>query len=121
MSLRLLLRDGPYRSLALVTDTHAFVFRHSQPGGGADSVSSSKARRKNSAPKCIVEFTPLYKLDLADYHVLGANNVHGTLGLISIESDVFLCVISGADRVATVRPGETVQRIHSVEFCQCIL
>jgi endonuclease/exonuclease/phosphatase family metal-dependent hydrolase len=38
------------------------------------------------------------------------------LGLITVNSDVFLVVVNGASKVATVRPGETVQRIHSVGF-----
>jgi hypothetical protein len=42
--------------------------------------------------------------------------VYGTLGLINIKTDVFLCVITEALPVAAVRPGENVQRITSVEF-----
>jgi synaptojanin len=30
--------------------------------------------------------------------------------------DVFICVITGSTHVATIRAGETVDRIHSVEF-----
>ncbi len=115
MSLRLLLRDHPQRSLALVTDTHAFIFRHS-PSSVGTNASNSGPTNRISPSKCMVEFTSLEKLDLADYHVLRATGVHGTLGLISINADVFLCVISGATRVATVRPEETVQRILSVDF-----
>jgi synaptojanin len=29
---------------------------------------------------------------------------------------VFICVVTGRHRVATIRPGETVDRIHAVEF-----
>ena len=64
----------------------------------------------------MVEYTALSAVDLADYRPLSAG-VYGTLGLINTNTDVFLCVISGSVRVATVRPGETVQRIISVEFC----
>ena len=31
-------------------------------------------------------------------------------------TDVFICVITGRHRVATVRSGETIDRIHAVEF-----
>lgn len=65
-----------------------------------------------------MEFSRLNAVDLTDYRTLHSSAVHGTLGLININADVYLCVISGAVRVATVRPGETVQRILSVEFCQ---
>ena len=30
--------------------------------------------------------------------------------------DVFICVITGRHRIATIRSGETVDRIHAVEF-----
>ncbi|KAL9639883.1 MAG: hypothetical protein Q9164_000631 [Protoblastenia rupestris] len=55
-------------------------------------------------------------IDLSDYRALRASGVHGTLGLINIGSDLFLCVISRAVRVATVRPNETVHQILAVEF-----
>lgn len=53
-----------------------------------------------------------------DYRTLSPSGVHGTLGLITINDDVFLCIVSAAARVASIRPGETVQRISSVEFCE---
>lgn len=117
MSLRLLLRDHPQRAFALVTDTHALVFRHSHSNSSADAFSNGSSRMV-SASKCMVEFTTIESVDLADYRIVCASGVHGTLGLISINADIFLCVISGATRVATVRPSETVQRILSVDFCQ---
>lgn len=116
MSLRLLLRDHPLRSFALVTETHALIFRHSLPNVGLD-LSKNGTGINRPASKCMVEFSALEEIDLTDYRVLRASGVQGTLGLISISADVFLCVISGAIRVATVRPNETVQRILSVEFC----
>jgi len=115
MSLRLLLRDHPQRSFALVTDTHALVFRHSLSYTGTDTYKNGPSARP--ASKCMVEFSALEDVDLVDYGVLRGSGVHGTLGLFNINTDCFLCVISGAIRVATVRPNETVQRILSVEFC----
>jgi SacI homology domain/Endonuclease/Exonuclease/phosphatase family len=40
----------------------------------------------------------------------------GTLGLITLNNDVFICMVTGSIEVANVRPGETVQKIYSVEF-----
>ena len=97
MALRVLLREQPSRALAVLTDSHALIFRHSLSGNGADPGTSTGS----SASKCMVEFTAHNEVDLADYHVLRASGVHGTLGLININADVFLCVISGAVRVAT--------------------
>lgn len=64
----------------------------------------------------MVEFAEVSSADLSDYRTLSPLPVHGTLGLITIDNDVFLCVLSGATKVASVRPGETVDRIHAVEF-----
>jgi hypothetical protein len=64
----------------------------------------------------MVEFADVSSVDLNDYRTLSPLPVHGTLGLITISNDVFLCVITSASKVADVRPGETVQRISGVEF-----
>jgi hypothetical protein len=53
---------------------------------------------------------------LADYRPLTPRPIYGTLGLITVGEDVFLCVITQASRVATLRPGETVEKIESVQF-----
>lgn len=66
----------------------------------------------------MVEFTSLQDIDLTQYREASSTSLHGTLGLISLGEDAFLCVISGATRVAVVRPGETVERITGVEFCE---
>lgn len=98
MSLRLLLREHPQRALGILTDSHALIFRHSLSSISADYSSNNETGLRS---KCMVEFTALDDVDLTDYHVLRASGVHGTLGLININADVFLCVISGAVRVAT--------------------
>ena len=122
MSIRVLLRDHPHRAIALATEDHALVFRHSPFTLTSGHVSSSTSLTSQtspaqSVPRCMVEFSEISLLDLDGYRPLGLNGVHGTLGLVTLENDVFLCVITGSSQAATVRPGETVQRIHSVEFC----
>jgi hypothetical protein len=64
----------------------------------------------------MVEFSDVASVDLGDYRTLSPLPVHGTLGLITINNDVFLCVVTGAVKVASVRPGETVEKIYGVEF-----
>ena len=66
----------------------------------------------------MVEFSRIDSVDLSDYRTLRSKKVFGTLGLINIDIDTYLCVITAASLVATVRPGEEVQRILSVEFCR---
>ncbi|KAL2365579.1 hypothetical protein RJZ56_001456 [Blastomyces dermatitidis] len=110
MSLRVLCRDRPDRSLALISDGHALILHHVPVTESASTNSYSNV----SPPKCHIEFAGLDALDLLGYRNLG--RAHGTLGLIALNSDIFLCTISHASQAATVRPGETVQRIINVEF-----
>ena len=111
MALQLLLREYP-RSLALVAKSHALILRHNAVAVGAETSITG------SAPRCIVEFSSLQNVDPTQYREAYPSNLHGTLGLINLGDDTFLCVISGATRVAVVRPGETVERITGVEFCE---
>jgi hypothetical protein len=121
MSIRVLLRDYPHRSIALVTPTHALIFRHSPStndsiaNGSLASISRTSLDTL-SVPKCMVEFADVSTVDLSDYRTLSPLPVHGTLGLITINNDVFLCLVTGASKVASVRPGETVEKIYAVEF-----
>ena len=117
MSLRLFLQQDLPRTIVLATEQHALVFRHD----ASDLYRSRDAHateRHSATPQCIVEFVTLSSFDLSTFRQIRISGAHGTLGLISINADIYLCVISGADRVATVRPGEAVQRILSVEFCR---
>src|SRR5271170_7869521 len=123
MSTKILLQDHPHRALALTTDDHALIFRHSHPGTDPSYNSSStplalpNAGRQGAPPRCMVEFSPRSSLDLRGYRTV--ITAKGTLGLITLNNDVFLCVVTGSSEVATVRPNETVQKIYAVEFCMC--
>lgn len=126
MSVRVLLRESPHRAIALVTDSHALIFRHSPSSielSANSSVGSFQSLQFQPPPTgaippwCMVEFLESSSIDLTDYRSLTPLPAHGTLGLITIANDVFLCVVTGALQVATVRPRETVKRIHGVEFC----
>ena len=112
MSLRVLLRDHGQRSIAIVTSTHALTFRH------APSVPSNSSASKSTLPRCMVEFIAVDRIDLTVYRSIPRLGVHGTLGLINVNTDIFLCVITAASPVAELRPREHVQRIVSVEFCE---
>ncbi|KIV94533.1 hypothetical protein PV10_02289 [Exophiala mesophila] len=121
MSFKVLIHDYPHRTLALATEDHVLVFRHAhtQPEtslriGSQTSLSSVGGSRHNLTPRCMVEFSEKSALDLSHFHPVAS--AKGTLGVITLNNDVFLCVITGAEEVATVRPGETVQKIYSVDF-----
>lgn len=62
----------------------------------------------------MVEFAEKSAISLKGYRTLTA--AKGTLGLITLNNDVFICVVTGSAEAATVRPGETVQKIFAVEF-----
>lgn len=118
MPVQIRIRDAPSRSIALVSDDkYALIFKctsasSSNGYNGFDPVEGS------ATPRYQVEFSTRPDVDLDGYRAHGFTKyVYGTLGLITIDKDVFLCVVSAAqERVATVRPGETVQKIQSVEF-----
>ena len=109
-NLRVLSKDYSRRILALTTKNYALIFQYSLP---EQSINSQQ--RYDNVPRCQVEFASLRSVDLTGYRVLGEG--HGTLGLITLDEDVFLCVVTGSSRAATVRPGETVSRIDNVDFC----
>lgn len=118
-SCELFIRDHPARAIAIVSSTHALILRYSAsasdiiPNG---SYTSLPATNKAPAAKCMVEFAPVTKALLRDYRPLTHRPIYGTLGLISANNEVFLSVITHATRTATVRPGETVEKIVSVAF-----
>ncbi|KAF8463265.1 SacI homology domain-containing protein [Kalaharituber pfeilii] len=117
MSVKVLLKEYPRRSLALVTSDHALVFHHN-PNASHDSNSStfgSVLEKNATAPRIMVEFSSLSAVDLHDYRPI-SHPCKGTLGLMALGGDVFICLVNGSSHVATVRPGERVERIQSVEF-----
>ncbi|KAK4199132.1 putative inositol-1,4,5-trisphosphate 5-phosphatase [Triangularia verruculosa] len=121
-SSQILIRDYPHRAIAIASNAHALILRHSAAANdGADGFGSLSARTRTNtfeshSSKCMVEFSPNSNNLLNDYRPLTPRPIYGTLGLISIGRDVFLCVITQASRVATIRPGETVERIEAVQF-----
>ncbi|KAK4936960.1 Inositol-1,4,5-trisphosphate 5-phosphatase 1 [Elasticomyces elasticus] len=120
MLMRVLIHDYPHRTVALATDEYVLIFRHAhtpQENGrssSATSLPSINSGRFNATPRCMVEFAEKSSIDLSQFHAVAT--AKGTLGLITFNNDVFLCVITGSEEVATVRQGETVQKIYAVEF-----
>ncbi|KAK4182630.1 putative inositol-1,4,5-trisphosphate 5-phosphatase [Podospora australis] len=126
-SSQILIREYPHRAIAIASNSHALILRHSNTtseaiaNGFLASIPSARTRTGNSdipTSKCMVEFSPTSKSNklLEHYRPLTPRPIYGTLGLISVGRDVFLCVITQASRVATIRPFETVERIDAVQF-----
>lgn len=128
--IRILIRDQPHRAIALATDTHVLILKHSPDYDPKRSHLSSRNASStslpaagngvHSAPRCMAEFGRVDTLDSEDFRTLSFRDVFGTLGLITVNNEVFLCVVSSATKAAEVRPGETVQKINSVEFREWI-
>ncbi|THC98707.1 hypothetical protein EYZ11_001841 [Aspergillus tanneri] len=108
-SLRVLAKDHPQRSLALATSDYILIFQHS-----SIEPEVSHQRRSNDRTRCLVEFSKLQDVELSSYRKLGDG--YGTLGLITLGEEVFLSVVTGYSKAATVRPGENISRIENVDF-----
>ncbi|ETS87634.1 hypothetical protein PFICI_01462 [Pestalotiopsis fici W106-1] len=117
-SSRLLIREYPHRAIAIVSSSHALIFRYSPTSNDAVNDGTTRSRNDPEAlvSKCMVEFSHRTDELLKDFRPLTPQPIFGTLGLISIGPDVFISVITQASRVASVRPGETVERIANVDF-----
>ncbi len=115
-SCRLLIHEYPHRTIAIVSQSHALIFRHSTTTGNGNNGGNNGINGIGAMSKCIVEFSPVSNGMLSDYRPLTPRPVYGTLGLITVNQDVFLSVITQALRVATLRPGETVEMIQQVQF-----
>lgn len=124
-SSELYIRDHPHRSIAIVSSSHALILRYSSVAssetphnGSVTSLHSLKSRggTELQTAKCMVEFAAISSQLSKHYRPLTSTPVYGTLGLISVNGQVFLSIITRAFRAATVRPGETVERISAVEF-----
>jgi hypothetical protein len=102
MSIRVLIKEYPHRAIALATPTHALVLRHSssstENNGSNNASSTSLGSNGSGAARCMVEFSRNEEVDLSDYRGLHSVNVHGTLGLITVNGDVFLVVVNGASK-----------------------
>ena len=113
MALRILLQNQPTRSINIVSESHALLIRASSEAW------TPATSDRYATSKITASFVVLDDVDLVHSQVLCPKGF-GTLGVVSFDKDLFLCVITAASPVASVRPGELVQRILAVEFCNLI-
>lgn len=114
------------RSLALVQGDYVLIIRYAgserrpsttQPGYSGSNQPQDNTTTTKGAPKCIIEFVKLETINFDEqYRLLSPHECQGCLGLIEINADVYVCVITKGAEVAQPRPGETINRIYSVEF-----
>ncbi|PVF99952.1 DNase I-like protein [Serendipita vermifera] len=112
--MHLYVREQPERTLVLTTSSdderrgcprRAMIFRASGP-----KVSS----------QATVEFVPKEQVEFGDLIRLSARQIQGCLGLINIEHEIFLAVVTISTPIGNLRPGaeqaEEVHRIQEVAF-----
>ncbi|CAI2179303.1 19761_t:CDS:10 [Funneliformis geosporum] len=109
----LLVRDSP-RALAL-QPSHNY---HSDP-----DVSNSALVFENThktydlqRPQCNVTLVKDTEFNISEYRQLCPRPVYGCLGLLQVEKDMFLAVVTDCQHIGEIRRGESVHRISDVEF-----
>ncbi|CAG8655967.1 30604_t:CDS:10, partial [Racocetra persica] len=70
----------------------------------------------DSSLQCNVRLLRESEADIGDYRPLGSRAVYGCLGLLQVEQDMFLAVVTECRLVGAIRPNESVFRIIDVEF-----
>ncbi|KAK9242543.1 SacI homology domain-containing protein [Lipomyces tetrasporus] len=125
MAMRIYFREQP-RTLLLATDEYALSFqcvsdtteeKTSYKTDKPSSGNNSHGFGNNAASRVLVDFTSQETIDFTRYKPLSSLPCYGCLGLLNVDGDVFLAVITGASKVAEpVADIETVYRIHALEF-----
>lgn len=95
------------------------IYRREEPRAFAISNSTATLSFQadpSAKDRCLVEFVPTSEFDTSNYRPLKLQKVYGALGLINLQGHVFLGIVCGCAQVAKLREGETVQRIHAIEF-----
>lgn len=91
---------------------------HDEKLGRPDRVLVFRAGENPS--QAVVEFLPASQVDLTSLVRLTNRVVKGCLGLISVENDIFLALVTSATEVGNTRPPapspESVVKIHEVSF-----
>ncbi|KAF3987302.1 hypothetical protein FT663_04507 [Candidozyma haemuli var. vulneris] len=105
--MKVLLCEEP-RIIALVSETHALTFR----------LLSSNLDDPKKSPSVEVQLEPTSNFQHnRKYKVLIHRDIHGCLGLITIDQQVYLALITGAStNVARPVPYESVDKIYAVDF-----
>lgn len=108
--MKVLYKEHP-RTIAVYSDNHTLCFRQ------LDKAKASQNRSKIQ-PAVAVEVIPNSQITKeSGYRVLVNREVFGCLGLINVERQLFLAVITGAiTNVASPVNYETVDKIYSVDF-----
>lgn len=96
-------RHSEDRRIALVSESHALIFQSTND-------SDSKPR------SCSLTLVVRDELKNQGYKRLTYREIFGFIGLIEVDNNIFIGVITGASKVASPVPGETVNKIYAADF-----
>ncbi|SNX84307.1 related to phosphatidylinositol phosphate phosphatase [Melanopsichium pennsylvanicum] len=82
----------------------------------ASALAGSTAAHAPSPAKAVVEVVKHNEIEGLTLQRLTSKPIHGCLGLINVGQDLFVAVVTSAQEVGAIRPGEVVMRITSVSF-----
>ncbi|EDO16233.1 hypothetical protein Kpol_505p10 [Vanderwaltozyma polyspora DSM 70294] len=91
------------RRIAIVSESFALVFKPA----------FNKEKQKTV---CNVDLVPKKELKNQGFQKLSSNEIFGFIGLIEIDGLIFIGTIIGKSKVAQPIPGETINKIHGVDF-----
>lgn len=94
-------RHSEQRKLALVSRSHALIFQ---------------ATNDIKSQLCSLTLLPRDQLKNQGYKKLSYHEIFGFIGLIEVDGDIFIGTVTGASKVASPVPGETVNKIYAVDF-----
>ena len=98
------LAEQPERRIAITSKQYALIIKAVHPD------------EAGTKPSCAIELVPKDSLANQGFNRLSGNDISGFIGLIEINRLIFIATISGSNKVAAPIPGETVNKISSVDF-----
>lgn len=100
--------ESPERIIAIISKQYGLIIKAVQP--------ENNYNRNLHKPLCSIELVPKDSLSNQGFVRLTSSEVHGFIGLIEIDNRIFIAAITGKSKVAAPIPGETVNKILSVDF-----
>ena len=96
-------RNSEDRRIALVSESHALIFQ---------AITDFDTRTKS----CSLTLVSREELKNQGYKRLTYREIFGFIGLIEVDNNIFIGTITGASKVASPIPGESVNKIYAVDF-----
>lgn len=96
------------RKIALVSNSYALIFQLSNPDNYSNFTSNNIS--------CSLDLIHKEEFKNHGFRKLTHHEIHGFIGLIEVENNIFIATITGSAKVASPIPGENVNKIYAVDF-----